>query len=107
MATKSKSRTGSQKLAKRGRGFSAAGLRAFIAVLKKHRLNRDILIDGIPDPDFIKGSFTTRDPGAAFEVMRAAVRLGGTYRPLRLFPKGQPSPIIDQFEVEIPGIKAR
>jgi hypothetical protein len=103
MATKSK--TGSQKLKGEGRGFSATDLRALVAVLKKYKLSKDIIINGKPQLDFIKGRFTTKDSGAVFDVLRAVIKVGGTYKPVKLFPHGQP-PIIDRFDVEIPGINA-
>lgn len=103
MATKY--RTGSQKIAKEGRGFSAASIRALVAVLKKYKLSKDIIIDGKPQLDFIHGRFTTRDSAAVLDVLRATMKVGGRYKPIKLFPNGQP-PIVDQFDVEIPGIKA-
>ena len=103
MATKSK--TGSAKLQAKGRGFSAARLRAFIAVLKKHKLDKHILIDGTPHPDFIKGRFSTKNSAAVFDVLRAGIKLGGTFKPVIIFPEGQP-PFIDRFDVQIPSIRA-
>jgi hypothetical protein len=103
MATKSK--TGSAKLAREGRGFSAANLRSLVAVLNKHKLNKDIIINGKPQLDFIKGRFTTKDSAAVIDVLRAVIKVGGIHKPIKIFPNGQP-PFIDRFEVEIPGIRA-
>jgi hypothetical protein len=102
MATKSK--TGSEKMRGAGRGFSAAKIRALVAVLKKYKLSKDIIIDGKPQPDFIHGRFTARDSAVVLDVLRATMKVGGRYKPIRLFPEGQP-PIIDQIDVEIPGIR--
>lgn len=103
MATKSK--TGSQKIRGAGRGFSAAKIRALIAVLKKYKLSKDIIIDGKPQPDFIHGRFSSKDSAAVLDVLRATMKVGGRYKPIRLFPNGQP-PIIDVIDVEIPSIRA-
>jgi hypothetical protein len=103
MATKSK--TGSEKIRGAGRGFSAAKIRALIAVLKKYKFDKDIIIDGKPQPDFIHGRFSAKDSAAVLDVLRATMKVGGRYKPIRLFPNGQP-PIIDRIDVEIPGISA-
>jgi hypothetical protein len=103
MATKSK--TGSQKIRGAGRGFSAASIRALVAVLKKYKLSKDIIINGKPQPDFIHGRFSSKDSAAVLDVLRATMKVGGRYKPIKLFPNGQP-PIIDRIDVEIPGISA-
>jgi hypothetical protein len=103
MATKSK--TGSQKIAKAGRGFSATSIRSLVAVLGKYKLSKDILIDGKPQPNFIHGRFSSGDSDAVLAVLRATMRVGGTYKPIKLFPNGQP-PMIDRIDVEIPSIRA-
>ena len=103
MATKSK--TGSQKLAGRGRGFSPAKLRALIAVLKKYKLDKDIIINGKPHPDFIKGQFTTKDSAAVLDVVRKAIQFNGVSKGIVILPNGQP-PVIDRFDVQIKGIRA-
>jgi hypothetical protein len=105
MATKTKSKTGSAKLAGEGRGFSAANLRSLVAVLQKYKLSKDIIINGKPQLDFVKGRFTTKDSAAVLDVVRAAIKLGGTHKPIKIFPNGQP-PFIDRFDVEIQGIRA-
>ena len=103
MATKS--RTGSQKLAARGRGFSSAKLNALVAVLKKYKLDKDIIINGKPNPDFIKGEFTTRDSSAVIDVVRKAIQFNGVSKGIVILPNGQP-PVIDRFDVQIKGIRA-
>jgi hypothetical protein len=103
MATKSK--TGSQKLAAKGRGFSPAKLRALVDVLKKYKFDRDILIKGTPLPDFIKGQFTTRDSAAVLDVVRRAIQINGVSKGIVILPNGQP-PVIDRFDVQIKGIQA-
>jgi hypothetical protein len=103
MATKSK--TGSAKLAGENRGFSAANLRSLVAVLNKYRLSKDIIINGKPQPDFIKGRFSTKDSAAVFAVLRSVIKVGGRQKGIIILPNGQP-PIIDRFDVEIQGIRA-
>jgi hypothetical protein len=103
MATKSK--TGSQKLKREGRGFSATDIRALVAVLKKYKLSKDIIINGKPQLDFVKGRFSTGDSAAVFAVLRNVIKLGGRQKGIIILPNGQP-PIIDRFDVEIQGISA-
>lgn len=105
MPAKKRSTTGSEKLAAEGRGFPAARVRALVLLLKKYKLDKNIIIDGKPHPDFIQGRFTTRNSAAVLAILRGVINLGGTYKPVRIFPYGQP-PIIDRFDVEIPGINA-
>ena len=103
MATKSK--TGSQKLARGGRGFSAAKLRALVEVLKKYKLDKNIIINGKPNPDFIKGQFTTKESAAVLDVLRRIIQFNGVSKGIVILPNGQP-PVIDRFEVQIRGIEA-
>jgi hypothetical protein len=103
MATKS--RTGSQKLAAKGRGFSSAKLNALVSVLKKYKLDKDIIINGKPHPDFIKGQFTTKDSAAVLDVVRKAIQFNGVSKGIVILPNGQP-PVIDRFDVQIKGIRA-
>jgi hypothetical protein len=103
MATKS--RTGSQKLAAKGRGFSSAKLNALVAVLKKYKFDKDIIINGKPNPDFIKGQFTTRDSAAVLDVLRKVIQFNGVSKGIVILPNGQP-PVIDRFDVQIKGIRA-
>ena len=103
MATKSK--TGSQKLAGENRGFSADKLRALVAVLKKYKFDKNIIINGKPNPDFIKGQFTTKDSAAVLAVVRRALQFNGVSKGIVILPNGQP-PVIDRFDVQIKGIQA-
>jgi hypothetical protein len=103
MATKSKS--GSQKLAGRGGGFSPANLRALVAALQKYKLDKNIIINGKPNPDFIKGQFTTKDSDAVLAVVRRALQFNGVSKGIVILPNGQP-PNIDRFDVQIRGIQA-
>jgi hypothetical protein len=103
MATKSK--TGSQKLAGAGRGFSAAQIRALVAVLKKYKFDKNIIINGKPNPDFIKGEFTTKDSAAVLDVLRKLIQFNGVSKGIVILPNGQP-PIIDRYDVQIRGIRA-
>ena len=103
MATKSK--TGSQKLARDGRGFSAAKVRALVEVLKKYKLDKNIIINGKPNPDFIKGQFTTKESAAVIDVLRRVIQFNGVSKGIVILPNGQP-PVIDRFEVQIRGIEA-
>lgn len=107
MPAKPKAKTGSAKLTAAGRGFPAARLRALVELLKKNKLDKDIIINGKPLPDFLKGRFTTADSAAVLAILRGVIGLGGTHKvPIKIFPNGQP-PAIDQFNVEIPGVRAR
>ena len=103
MATKSK--TGSQKLAGRGGGFPPAKLRALVTVLQKYKLDKNIIINGKPNPDFIKGQFTTKDSAAVFDVLRRVIQINGVSKGIVILPNGQP-PVIDRFDVQIRGIQA-
>ena len=103
MATRSK--TGSQKLAGERRGFSAAKISALVAVLKKYKLDRNIIINGKPHPDFIKGQFTTKDSAAVMDVLRKIIQFNGVSKGIVILPNGQP-PVIDRFDVQIKGIQA-
>jgi hypothetical protein len=103
MATKSK--TGSQKLAGAGRGFSAAQIRALVAVLKKYKFDKNIIINGKPNPDFIKGEFTTKDSAAVLDVLRKLIQFNGVSKGIVILPNGQP-PVIDRYDVQIRGIRA-
>ncbi len=105
MATKTKSKTGSQKLYGEGRGFPAAKLRALVAALKKYKLDKDIIINGKPNPDFIKGRFTTKDSAAVLDVLRNLMKFDGRFKGIIVLPNGQP-PNIDRFDVQVPGIRA-
>jgi hypothetical protein len=104
MAIKTKSKTGSQKLSGEGRGVSSAKLRSLIDVLKKYKLDRDILTKGTPLPDFIKGTFTTKDSAAVLDVVRRAIQINGVSKGIVILPNGQP-PVIDRFDVQIKGIQ--
>jgi len=103
MATKSK--TGSQKLAGKGRGFSPDKLRALVSVLKKYKLDKNIIINGKPNPDFIKGQFTTKDSTAVLDILRRVIQFNGVSKGIVILPNGQP-PVIDRFDVQIKGIQA-
>ncbi|MEY2575890.1 MAG: hypothetical protein QOF80_1377 [Verrucomicrobiota bacterium] len=105
MATKPRSKTGSAKLSSAGRGFSAAKLSALVAILKKYKLDKDIIINGKPQPDFIKGRFTTKDSAAVVDVLRRVIQFNGVSKGIVILPNGQP-PVIDRFDVEIRGIRA-
>jgi hypothetical protein len=105
MATKPRSKTGSAKLSSAGRGFTPAKLSALVAILKKYKLDKDIIINGKPQPDFIKGRFTTKDSAAVFDVLRRVIQFNGVSKGIVILPNGQP-PVIDRFDVEIRGIRA-
>jgi hypothetical protein len=105
MATKPRSKTGSAKLSSAGRGFSAAKLSALVTILKKYKLDKDIIINGKPQPDFIKGRFTTKDSAAVVDVLRRVIQFNGVSKGIVILPNGQP-PVIDRFDVEIRGIRA-
>jgi hypothetical protein len=103
MATKSK--TGSRKLADQGRSFPPAQLRALVAVLQKYKLDKNILINGKVNPDFIKGQFTTKDSAAVLDVVRRVIQFNGVSKGIVILPNGQ-RPVIDRFDVQIKGIQA-
>jgi hypothetical protein len=86
---------GSAKLAAR---FDEAKLKNVISELKKLGLNPDIIINGKPKPDIIKGTFTA----PSNTKMQAGLKLllgieNAQYKPVKLFPKGTPRP--DIFEI--------
>jgi hypothetical protein len=105
MATKPRSKTGSEKLSSAGRGFPQAKLSALAAVLKKYKLDKGIIINGKPNPDFIKGQFTTKDSAAVLDVLRRVIQFNGVSKGIVILPNGQP-PVIDRFDVQIRGIRA-
>src|SRR5947207_14217976 len=103
MATKSK--TGSQKLAAEGHSFSPDKLRALVAMLKKFKLDKNIIINGKPNPDFIKGQFTTKESAAVIDVLRRVIQFNGVSKGIVIMQNGQP-PVIDRLEDMIRGIMA-
>jgi hypothetical protein len=104
MATKkatAKKATGSQKLAS-SKSVTSGVLAKAVAVLDKNKLNHDILINGIPIPDVLKGSIRARNAKELNTALSALLKIEGIeYKPIRLFPKG--IPVIDIIEAQIEG----
>ncbi|HEX5706616.1 MAG TPA: hypothetical protein VFX96_04940 [Pyrinomonadaceae bacterium] len=101
-AGRASKKRGSAKLAGPGRGgFSPAAIRALIATFRKFKLSPDILIDGTPVPDIIRGSFTATSAGGVSSGLAALFKLrDARYRPIRLFPDGIPVPDIYRVEFD-------
>ena len=100
MATKkargSEKMSGSSKKAGASQGSLAARLNA----LSKGALGHDILIRGTPRPDAFKGTITVK-ASAAGGVLNQLLKIpGAQYKPVQLFPKGQP-PAIDQIVIKV------
>jgi hypothetical protein len=74
--------------------FDEAKLKRMIAELKKLNLNPDIIINGKPKPDIIKGTFSAKSNtrlSAGLKVLFAGLE-NARYKPVKLFPKGIPWP---------------
>ncbi|HZS08246.1 MAG TPA: hypothetical protein VFD58_25660 [Blastocatellia bacterium] len=94
-------KTGSQKMnaARATGGFSPQELKSLVASLRRLKLKPDVIINGTPRPDLIRGSFTAPSPGAAQEGVGLVLGIrDAIHKPLRLFPKGTPLP--DNIRVE-------
>jgi len=96
---------GSEKLSAPAR-FDEAKLRRIIAELKKLGVNPDIIINGKPKPDIIKGTFTA----TSNTRLQAGLKLifgieNAKYKPIKLFPKGIPWPeeFLVNFEINAGG----
>ena len=96
--------SGSTKIAAQRAAFAPADIKRLTALLKRLKAKPDIIINGTPKPDWIKGTFSAPSSGAALEGLAELLKFGGTFKPVRLFPKG--IPVIDLFTVEF-DIRAR
>jgi len=101
MATKKAKTRGSKKLsASRKEAGASSSLAAKLKALSKGALSNDIIINGSPRPDAFKGSITVK-PSAAGGVLNQLLKIpGAQYKPVQLFPKGQP-PAIDQVLIKV------
>lgn len=84
---------GSAKVAA-GARFNEAQLKRIIAELRKLDLNPDIIINGKPRPDIIKGTFSAKSStklAAGLKTIFGQLE-NARYKPVRLFPKGIPWP---------------
>ncbi|HYN83874.1 MAG TPA: hypothetical protein VER32_01390 [Pyrinomonadaceae bacterium] len=103
--TKKAARTrGSAKIASAsggGRGFDPVAIKALVTRFRKAKLSPDILIDGTPVPDIIRGTFTARSASGMSDGLKALMSIrDAQFRPVRLFPDGVPIPdiFVVQFE---------
>jgi hypothetical protein len=102
MATKKARTRGSAKLSGSAKkaGASQSSLATRLKALSKGALSNDILIRGTPRPDAFKGTITVK-PSAAGGVLNQLLKIpGAQYKPVQLFPKGQP-PAIDQILIKV------
>lgn len=90
--------SGSTKIAKLRPAFSPEEVKRLIALLKGLKAKPVIIIKGIPKPDWLKGSFAAPNSDVAIQGLAELLRLGATFKPIKLFPKG--IPIIDVIKVE-------
>ena len=96
--------SGSAKISDQRGSFSPADVKRLTALLTKLKAKPDILVNGIPKPDWLKGSFAAPSSAAAAQGILELLKLGGTFKPVKLFPKG--IPVIDQVMVEF-DVRAR
>ena len=101
MATKKGAKkTGSQKLAQKG--AAQGDLAKALAGLKKSGITNDILIRGIPIPNVIRGTITTKTAAQAGSAINTLTKIRDiTFKPVKLFPKG--IPVINEFLIQIDG----
>ena len=102
MATKKAKTRGSEKLSGSSKkaGGSQTSLAARLQALGKGSLSNDIILRGTPRPDAFKGTITVK-PSAAGGVLNQLLKIpGAQYKPVQLFPKGQP-PAIDQIVIKV------
>lgn len=105
VAKKAKTR-GSKKMdASRKKAGSAAkaALRRKLAGLGSGVLSNNIIINGTPFPDLIRGSVTLKNAASVGTALGRLLKIpGAQYKPVELFPKGQP-PAIDQIVMKVNG----
>lgn len=102
MATKAKTR-GSSKLDKKAGSAAKAALAKKLAGLGSGVLSNKIIINGTPFPDLIKGTVTVKNAAAVGTALGRLLKIpGAQYKPVELFPKGQP-PAIDQIVMKVNG----
>ena len=105
--TKATKKTGSQKLAAKkgattGGGAGQGELNKVLATLKKSGIKNDILIRGIPIPDTIRGTITTRTSAQAGSALNTLLKIRDIqFKPVKLFPKG--IPVINEIVLQIDG----
>ncbi len=89
-------KSGSEKIV--AARFNDAQLKSIIAELKKLKLNPDIIINGQPRPDLIKGTFSAPSNTKLAAGLKLIFGLeNAKHKPIKLFPKGIPWP--DEFVV--------
>ncbi len=82
----------------KARGFDEAKLKRMMAALKKLRLDPDIIINGKPRPDLIKGTFKARNGDGLAAGLREIFVFEARYKVPRFLINGQPWP--DEFLVQ-------
>ena len=103
MATKKAKTRGSKKLnaSRKKAGGSAQSLAQRLRGLGTGVLSNDIIINGSPQPDSIRGSVTVKNASSAGSFLNKLLNIpGAQFKPVQLFPKGQP-PVIDQIVIKV------
>lgn len=98
MATAKKKPSGSTKIAKQRPSFTPDNVQRLMAWLKGLKAKPDIIIKGTPKPDWLKGSFVAPNTDVALSGLVEVLKLGGSFKPVRLFPKG--IPVINSVKVQ-------
>jgi hypothetical protein len=99
MTTKKAKTRGSKKLSSTT-AAAQSSLASKIKALGKGALSNDIIINGSPQPDAFKGTLTVKASSAGGVLNQLLKIPGAQYKPVQLFPKGQP-PIIDQILIKV------
>jgi hypothetical protein len=104
MATKKAKTRGSKKLnasRKKAGGSAQSALAKRLRGLGTGVLSNDIIINGSPQPDSIRGSVTVKNASSAGSFLNKLLNIpGAEFKPVQLFPKGQP-PAIDQIVIKV------
>lgn len=104
MATKKAKASGSKKLnaaRKKAGGSPQSALAKRLRALGAGVLSNDIIINGSPQPDSIRGSVTVKNASSAGSFLNRLLNIpGAEFKPVQLFPKGQP-PAIDQIVIKV------
>ena len=100
MATKKAKASGSTKM-NASRKKAPQSLAQRLKGLGTGVLRNDIIINGSPQPDSISGSVTVKNASSAGNFLSRLLSIpGAQFKPVQLFPKGQP-PAIDQIVIKV------
>lgn len=94
--------SGSKKMtARRKSGGSKGHLAKAVTAINKTALTNQILIRGIPIPDWIKGSFTVKTTAQLGSALATLFKIpGAAFKPVKVHPIGVP---VDRFQIEVDG----